>query len=117
MASLVNMVKNDAQVTQEYLPQLDALRDEFKEICQRVDSFESVIRRINKNLNELEQQVEVAGDELGYKETGLSGLLKPLFKDHRRPGDAIPTNLDADGKFVPVKVFSATDYFPDSSSC
>lgn len=115
--SLLNMVKNDTQVTRQFVPQIAGFRGEFTDICQRVDSFEKVLCVINQNLSTLEQHVETAAEELGYSEKGLKGLLKPLFKEHRKAGQAVPTNLDASQNYVPAKVFEAAEYFPDSSSC
>lgn len=114
---MLNLVKNDTQATREFLPQLKGFRTEFKDICERVDSFENLLRVISKNLTTLEKHVQVAGEELGYTETGLMGLLKPLFKEQRKPGELQSTNLNSDQNYVPVEVFSAADYFPDSTSC
>lgn len=115
--SLLNIVKNDGLTMKEYLPKLKAYREEFKDITERVDGFENLLRVINRNLSNLEQHVDTAGEELGYSETGLMGLLKPLFKEHRKAGEAVKSNLDKDGKYVREPVFQAADYFPDSSSC
>lgn len=116
--SLLNMTKNDTQATRQFIPQIAGFKEEFKDICQRVDSFEDLLRVINKNLSSMEQHVETAAEELGYTEKGLKGLLKPLFKEQRKAGEAAPTNLDAERNYVPLQnVFEAADYFPDSSSC
>lgn len=114
---LINIVKSDTQVTRQFIPQLVGFREEFKDISQRVDSFENLLRVINRNVSIMEQHVEVAAEELGYTEKGLKGLLKPLFREQRRAGEAAPTNLDSAKNYVPVEVFQAADYFPDSSSC
>ena len=115
--SLLNMLKNDTRETRQFPSQLLGFREEFKEICQRVDSFQDLLKIIHQNLTNLERQVETAAEELGYSETGLRGLLKPLFKAPKKVGEVPATNLDGQGNFVPVEIFRAADYFPDSSSC
>lgn len=117
LENLLHIVQNDGQNTRDYLPQINAYKKEFQDIAQRVDAFEDLLRVINRNLSNLEQHVDTAGEELGYSETGLMGLLKPLFKEQRKLGETVKTNLDGDMNYVPCEVFKAEDYFPDSSSC
>lgn len=115
--SMLNMVESSAHRTNEFIKTMNNFKGEFKDICDKTDAFEALLNVIDGNTKDMEEHVKTAAQELGYSTKGLGGVFDSLFSDQKKPGEPEKTNLDGSGKYVPVEIFKAGDYFPDSSSC
>lgn len=77
---LPKQVKNDSIVaTRQNIPEIFSRKEEFHNLCNKIDRLESFVTLVNGNLATLEQHVSTAEAQLGVNALGLKGLLKPIF--------------------------------------
>lgn len=102
-------IRHDQAVAKENFSQILQFKENFDEICDRIDNLESLVNKAKMNLSELEKQVEIAEEELDIPEKGVDIFFKSLniFTKPQPMG----TNLDSEGKYKPPEIFSTKDFF------
>ncbi|XP_055912460.1 biogenesis of lysosome-related organelles complex 1 subunit 4 [Eupeodes corollae] len=111
--TLLTSVKIETNSTMEnnVVPLL-AFKENFQNLCERIDKLENFIDVVNENVNSVEKSIEIAEEELGVTDYSLKGLLfKPLFSRAKNIDGEIRSNLK-DDEFQKVALFNTSDYFP-----
>ncbi|XP_014088644.2 biogenesis of lysosome-related organelles complex 1 subunit 4 [Bactrocera oleae] len=97
-----------------------AFSDSFQNLCERIDKLEQFVEKVNTNVNEVENSIDIAELELNVTDYSLKGLLiKPLLAKAKASGISSeapeqPQSNLKDGEFQPVQVFQTNVHFDSS---
>lgn len=87
--------------------QIASQKEDLFKLCKRIDDLERFIDITEKEIMSIESVVNVAEEELGFKEDKkLSFLFKKLFNKHSKQ-----TNLSSEGSFHPPIIADSSSYF------
>lgn len=100
--------------TQQQLPELINRKKEFEKLCAQIDDLEQFVGVVNTNLNNIEEHVVTAEEELGINALGLKGLLMPIFGIAKKRTTDDLSGLSAARSreaYQPPEVFRTDAYF------
>ncbi|CAG2056259.1 unnamed protein product [Timema podura] len=78
--SLVDMVKNDPSYDLSQ-PVIDiaACKEELNALCERIDSLETFVGKVSRDMDVVESHLDAAKAEIGGSDETFKNMLKPLF--------------------------------------
>lgn len=112
-------MKNDAAViSQQNMPELYACHVAFEQLTGKIDRLEEFVAVVTSTLTTLENQVQLAEEDLGVNAVGLKGLFKPLLsgiaKKRTENVNSISTTTDPVRPlltYAAPEIFRSDDYF------
>lgn len=111
---LRKQVKNDSIVAaRQNIPEIFRHKEEFHNLCNKIDRLERLVAVVNGNLVTLEQHVSTAENQLGVNALGLKGLLKPIFdgiSKKRSDSSSITSDVQTIVYEAP-EIFRTEEYF------
>nr|CAD7461830.1 unnamed protein product [Timema tahoe] len=107
--SLVDMVKNDPSYDLSQ-PVIDiaACKEELNALCERIDSLETFVGKVSRDMDVVESHLDAAKAEIGGSDETFKNMLKPLFFKKPDPAPPVPTKSPS---YEPPKLFRTADYF------
>lgn|SRR5690349_9180008 len=104
-------IRHDSEVTKDNLSQILQFKDQFDDICSRIDNLESLVSRAKVDLEKLEQQMEIAEDELRIPDKNLSSTFLKSINTFLKPQTFPPATNLTNGVYVPLEIFKTEDFF------
>lgn len=109
-------IRHDIEISKENVTEILQFKDKFDQICLQIDCLESLVNRVKVDLSKIEEQMDIASDELAVPQKGLqlNSFLKAMnpFIKSRDPND---TNIGPNGSYEPPEIFKAQDFFHDEN--
>lgn len=103
-------IRHDTEMNKESLFEILQFKEGFDKVCSQIDNLDSLVNRVKLDLMKLEEQMDIANDELDISTKNPLNFLKSMnpFVKARNP---LETNLGRNGSYEPIEVFRAADYF------
>lgn len=103
-------IHQDSVMLQENLSLILQHKNNFDEICSKIDNLELFVERVKSDLMKLERQVKIAKEELDIPEKKIDIFFKSFNIFSAQP--KIESNLK-DGSYDAVEICNPKDYFCD----
>lgn len=105
-------IRHDTEINKENLSEILQFKEHFDQVCSQIDNLDSLVNRVKSDLIQLEQQMDIADEELDVSSKNPLNFFKSM-NPFTKPRSPMETNVDKNGHYDPIEVFRAADYFND----
>lgn len=108
-------IRHDTEINRENLSEILQFKEHFDQICSQIDNLDSLVNRVKLDLIQLEEQMDIADEELDVSSKNPLNFLKSI-NPFTKPRTPLETNVGKDGHYDPIEIFQAADYFNDEKN-
>lgn len=108
-------IRNDSEMNKESISEILQFKEQFDKVCSQIDNLDSLVYRVKSDLIKIEDQMDIADEELDLSNRNSLNFLKSLnpFVKTRNPQK---TNVgESSGRYDPIDVFHASEYFDEKN--